>query len=475
MRFVLLFFITTFLSAEVIEYLDAINSKVKKIVLDNGLRVLVLKRDNAPVFSGVIDVKVGGVNEPAGKSGIAHMLEHMAFKGTPSIGTSDYAKEKKLLEEYEELITTQTNPERIKEVQSELSKIWIPTEFDNIYRRRGAVEQNATTSKEITSYFVSFPKTAFEFWCWVESERLVNPVFRQFYSEKEVVKEERRMRFEDDPGGKLYEALLKTAFNVHPYKNPVIGTWDDLKKISAKETEEFHKQYYVASNMVVSIVGDISEKEIEILKQYFSKIPSGKVPEQTATVEPEQTKEKIVSLRESAEPQLLIGYKKPNYPDSDDPPISLLEQIMAGSSISTLYKKLVQEQEIIANINVYEEPGNLYPNLFIFELIPKFPATNKDVIDAFDKEVAKIRNGEITQEQLDIARRALSVGYLNRLDNNSTLAENIASSELIYGDYNYLTKWFKDLQAVTLKDVKRAAKQYLNPSTRTVAFLEKKK
>jgi len=277
--------------------LARLGESVRFTTLSNGIRVVMYRRGVAPVFAGAVGVRVGGSDEKPGYTGIAHMLEHMAFKGTSRIGTRDYGREKKLLAELERLVAEQDVDgviptavrARWEEIHAELEKLWISEEFTRLFEERGASEMNATTDSELTRYFTNMPRGAFEFWCRLESERILDPAMRQFYRERDVVMEERRMRSDDSPGGRLYEKLLGITFLEHPYQNPVIGYARDISRLTASATQEFHRRYYVPGNIAISIVGDVNpERDLPILERYFGRIPPGPMPERPIAVEPPQ-------------------------------------------------------------------------------------------------------------------------------------------------------------------------------------------
>jgi predicted Zn-dependent peptidase len=263
--------------------LAAMASKVHYETLPNGIRVILYNRGIAPVFSGAVVVRVGGSDEVVGETGISHLFEHMAFKGTKTVGTKDFSKEQRLLRRLEDIsaesdaanhLTAEQKAEW-DEIHEELKEIWIGDDFSRRYEQHGGVGQNATTDKEFTKYFVDLPRSAFEFWCRMESDRLISPVMRQFYQERDVVLEERRMRFDDDPGGRLYELLLGVAYQRHPYRAPVIGYEKDIRGLTATELEAFRKKYYVPSNIVVSVVGRVNPAEdMKLISKYFGAIPT---------------------------------------------------------------------------------------------------------------------------------------------------------------------------------------------------------
>ena len=361
------------------DFLDTLKSKVKSFTLDNGLKVTLYNRGEAPVFAGVVSVRVGGTDEVEGYTGIAHLLEHMAFKGTDKIGTKDYKREKLLLDEQEKLKLLQMNQTiteaqkiRLNDIESALKDLWIPEDLTKRFEEVGATGLNASTDKELTRYFVSLPKTALELWCKTESERLFKPVLRQFYSEKDVVFEEKRMRYVDSPIGKLYEMLLSTAYTVHPYKNPVIGYEEDLKRLTATDLKNFHDKYYVPNNIAISVVGDMDiQNDFPIIQKYFGSIPKSKEILHTEIIEPEQIKEKYVKLEDKRSPEVFIAYHKPSFPDPRDPVISLLEEMIAGSNTSPMYIDLVNRRKIAVSVDVEEAPGSAYPNLILFFYYPE--------------------------------------------------------------------------------------------------------
>ncbi len=461
--------------------LSALVSKVKTVKLANGLRVIMYRRGEAPVFSGAVGVRVGGTDEEPGSTGISHMFEHMAFKGTESIGTKDFAREKVLLQELEDIVKANgadlkfSKPvqERWDAIQKELDSVWDRARFVRELEKRGASELNATTDKELTRYFMSLPRTSFEFWCWIESERLLHPVMREFYQEREVVKEEKRMRYDDDPGGKLYESILAISYLAHPYRNPVIGYDADLQKLTASAADAFRRRYYVPENMAVAVVGDIDpENDIATIEKYFGRLPKAPLPSRPSIVEGPQEGERRFTLRANAAPQMLLAYHKPAYPDADDPPLSLMLEILAGRRTSPLYMELVQRRRIATAVSEEEAPGGAYPNLFLFAMTPRAPHTNSQLLEAFDDVVQKFLKSKVSEEDLAVAKRAIAVEYLGQMKSNLPLAIQFVTSELIYQDWNAMMDWYDKAMAVTTADVERVAQQYLLPQNRTAGFLE---
>jgi len=459
-------------------------SKVRTYTLKNGLRVILYNRGEAPVFSGAVVVRVGGSDEVVGETGISHIFEHMAFKGSDTVGTKDYGRERRLLARLEELAAESgaaqsLSPEQQKEwdeIHEELRSLWISDDFTRRYEKQGATGQNATTDKEYTKYFVNLPRSAFEFWCRMESDRLLNPVMRQFYQERDVVLEERRMRFEDDPGGRLYELLLGVAYQRHPYRAPVIGYEHDIRSLTATRLEEFRKRFYVPSNMVVSVVGKINpDEDMKVIEEYFGRLPKAPPVVRDIDAEGPQEGERRIQLAMAASPEVIVAYRKPNYPDPDDAPISVMAEILAGSKISPLYTDLVKRKQVAASIGNDEGPGVAYPNLLMFSATVKAPHTTEQVLNAFDAVINRFRRTGATQEQLDVAKRSIGMTYLAHLQSNQSLALDFASSELVFGSWKASVDWYDAMSKVSLADIRRVAEKYLVPDSRTIATIERKK
>jgi predicted Zn-dependent peptidase len=459
-------------------------AKVKTYTLSNGLQVIFYRRGEAPIFAGAVVVRVGGSDELPGQTGISHLFEHMAFKGSRTVGTKDYRAEKRLLDRLEELALESNaaqdlSPEQKREwdeIHQKLREIWISDDFTVRYEKHGAVGQNATTDKEFTKYFVSLPRSAFEFWCKMEADRLIAPVMRQFYQERDVVLEERRMRYEDDPGGKLYELLLGTAYQRHPYRDPVIGYERDIRSLTARQLESFRKRYYVPSNMVVALVGRVDpEADIKIVEEYFGAIPVGEPVHRTVMDEGPQEGQRRSDISMAASPEVIVAYRKPNYPHPDDPPISVMAEILAGGRTSPLYTELVKRKQIAASVGHDEGPGVAYPNLLMFAGSVKAPHSPDTFLSAFDAVINRFRRGGATAEQLEIAKRSIGMEYLGHLRSNQSLALDFATSQLAYGTWKASVEWYDKMLQVSLLDVQRVARQYLVPTQRTIGTIERSK
>jgi predicted Zn-dependent peptidase len=301
------------------------NLEVREILLENGMRILILPREGAPTVSFTVRFGLGGVHERLGTTGIAHLLEHMLFKGTTTIGTRDPEAEQRLFPlmdaAHDSLLLARVRDDRAEKERlvaridalEDSARAFVESnEFDRILSQAGAQGLNATTTNEATIYFVELPSNRTELWFALEADRMSNPVFREYYSERDVVTEERRMRIESVPGGVLYETHLATAFTMHPYGVPVVGYMSDLETLSRRDVESYYRRFYGPNNAVVAIVGDLDPDQVEEwTRQYLGSIPRGDDPPPVLAVEPEQRGERRIEVEWDAEPQLRLGWHVP--------------------------------------------------------------------------------------------------------------------------------------------------------------------
>lgn len=463
--------------------LQKLEQNVSEFTLSNGLRVIMYRRGTAPIFSGVASVHVGGSDEELGYTGISHMFEHMAFKGTKSVGTKDYGREKVLLEELEEIAkrsdsATKFSPQdqsRWQQIHAELKQIWIDGALWQAYETRGAQDMNATTDRDLTNYMVSLPRSSLEFWAWIESERLLNPVIRQFYQERDVVLEEKRMRYENAPENRLYELMFSTIYTVHPYRMPVIGYDYDIRHLTAQATEVFRRRYYVPGNIAIALVGDVNPAEdIKVIEKYFGRIPVGPIPERPPYVEPQQEGERRVILEEFASPIVAVAYRKPNYPHPDDPPLSIMYEMLAGGRTSMLYKELVEKKQLATGIDVEDAPGYQYPNAFFFSAAVRAPHSSQEFLQSFDNALEEFVKGPVDSQLLEMTKTRMATSYLQGLRSNLNLAKDLATSELTQkAGWRAIVNWYSEAMAVDADMIKRVSKQYLNKRSRTVGMLQK--
>jgi predicted Zn-dependent peptidase len=461
---------------------------VKK--LDNGLTVIICERPGAPVFSFNTHVDAGSVQDPMGQTGLAHMFEHMAFKGTDKIGTTDYPAEKIALARVETAYAAYI-AERDKRVGrdepklKDLQKAWQddiadaqkyvkPNEFPQILESNGAEGLNASTSEDQTEYHYSFTENRLELWAYLESERFLHPVMREFYKERNVVIEERRMRTDSNPVGRLLEQFTTAAFQAHPYHRPTIGWIADLNSFSATDAQHFFDEYYIPSNMVVAVAGDIKAPEaLPIIEKYFGRIPSRPEPDERTTTEPPQNAERRVILQDRAQPLYLEGYHRPDYRDKDDNVYDAIADLMSNGRTSRLYRALVRDKKIAAYSAGFSGlPGIKYPHLFAFYAFPLPGHTTDEVAAAIHVEIDRLKNEDITDEELKMIRTRAKANLLRGLDDNEGLASNLALYETRYGDWRELFHQVENLDKVSKADIRRVANKTFVPTNRTVGIIE---
>jgi predicted Zn-dependent peptidase len=462
---------------------------VKK--LPNGLTAVVCQRpDSAPVFSFFTNVDAGSAQDPMGKTGLAHMFEHEAFKGTTEIGTKDYAAEKVALQKVEDAYAAYLR-ERDKRVDRDEQKLkqlqaaWqdamkqaqqyvIPNQFGEIVESNGGEGMNAFTAADETAYFYSFPLNRLELWAYLESQRYTHPVFREFYKERNVVIEERRMRTDSNPIGRLVEQFVEAAFSAHPYHRPGVGYISDLNSFSATDAQNFFNTYYIPSNMVVAVVGDVDlEKTMAVIEKYFSAIPSRPKPDERTTTEPPQNSEKRVVLLENSQPIYLEGYHRPDYRDKDHAVYDALADLLSEGWTSRLYRALVRDKKIASEAEGGTGfPGVKYPHIFYFFAAPMPGHTPQEVGDAIHIEIEKLKKEDITDDELKMVKTRAKANLIRSLDSNEGLAQNLAVYQTLYGDWRELFRSVDRINAVTKADIRRVANQVFIPTNRTVGVIE---
>ena len=470
--------------------LKSFEQRITTKVLPNGLTIVICERPEAPVFSYSTFIDAGDVNDPSGQSGLAHMFEHLAFKGTSEIGTTDYAAEKVALAkveaandayEAEYLKAVGRDDKKVAELkqafldaQKDAHKYVVPNQFTDVAERNGAQGLNAFTALDETVYFWSMPENRLELWAWLESGRLSDTVPREFYKERDVVVEERRMRTDSNPIGRLVEQFLATAYVAHNYGRSGVGWPSEVSQISATEALAFHKKYYAGSNIVVAVVGDVKAAEaMPMLEKYFSKIPAGPKPEEMTTIEPKQFAEKTVVIREQTQPFFLEGYHRPDYRDPDDAVYDAISDIMSNGRVSRLYRSLVEQQQIAAVAQGFSPfPGDKYPGLFAFYAVPLPGHTPAEMRDAIHKEIDRIKTADVTDDELQMYKTRTRADLLRGLADNQGLANNLAQYQTRYGDWRELFKQLDKVDKVSKADIRRVANKVFVASNRTTAEID---
>ena len=468
-----------------------ISLDVREQTLKNGMKLLILPRRSSFTFSAYLRFRIGSAQERSGKTGLSHMLEHMMFKGTRLIGGVDTEAEEPILEkldglqqelsalkDFERSPLLPKDPGRrmalekeIRETIAALKRFVIPNEFWEIYRRHGAVGLNASTSRDGTQYHVSLPSSRLELWAFLESDRLKNPVLREFYTERDVVREERRQRDEANPEGVLSEALVTLAFAAHPYRNPVVGWPSDIDGLTRPDALRYFKTFYVPNNAVAALVGDLDpEQTARIIEEHFGSIPSQPLPEPHITQEPPQRGERRVSVRFDAQPRIMIGYHIPPMGHPDTYALQVAATIMGSGRTSRFYRGLIDGKRLAssieASISSLRDPG-----LLTISAIPRAPHSLEELEKEIYAEVERLKESSVTDRELQRVRNRLEADLIRSFRSNASLAAQLASAQAMAGDWRYLLESRKRLKAVTAEDVQRAVKAYLTSENRTVAIL----
>ncbi|MEE2822848.1 MAG: pitrilysin family protein [Acidobacteriota bacterium] len=471
--------------------LSDFDKKVHEFTLDNGLKFIIVERHEAPVVSFQTYADVGSVDEVKGITGMAHVFEHMAFKGSKSVGSKDYEKEAKALTEVDvaflnlkKELRQGSDPDRLAELeklyfkaQEEASKYMIHDEFEEALVRAGGVGLNASTAPDATRYVVSLPSNKLELWMLLESDRFLNPVLREFYKEKNVVMEERRLRTENSPRGRLFEEFLALAYKAHPYGEPVVGHMSDIETMTRREAEEFFTKYYSPANLTIAIVGDVYIDEVRSLAQnYFGRIPSRAKPEPVETVEPPQMGERSVVIKTSAQPSVLIGYHKPSIHHPDEVVFDAISDVLGVGRMSRLYRSLVVNKKIATRASAFHGfPGNKYPDLFTFSVVPSRGHTNQECIEAIDVEIERLKTELVSNVELERAKTRSRASLIRALSSNRGLARQLTFYEVVTGDWRNLFRQLDALDQVTPQDIQRVAQEYFVVTSRTVATIETQK
>ncbi|MBL7191429.1 insulinase family protein [bacterium] len=410
------------------------NYGVESHFLSNGLKILTLEDHSAPVVSFQMWVHTGSRNEYPGITGISHLFEHMMFKGSKKYG---------------------------------------PEEHANLVKKHGGV-LNAFTTNDVTVYFENIVSDKLELVVSLEAERLANLALipETLASEREVVKEERRYRTDNDNFGKLFEQLIATAFTAHPYGWPVLGWMSDIDAITLEDCKEYHRLYYAPNNVIIVLTGDFNTEEaVAVIDKYFGAIPAQEKPSEIVTAEPEQGGERIVYVeREARLPVLMAGYHIPPIGHPDIYPLQVLQKIMSDGQSSRLYQKLVYQEQLAifagGMVDDCEDPG-----LFFLWLGVNTGRTMDEAKEMLFAEIDRFTNEPVSERELQKAKNQLEADFIFRLQTNMYKGLQLGDYEVRAGDYRMLFEADQYYRDVTAEDVMRVAGQYLKPSNRTSAIL----
>jgi len=472
-------------------------------VLPNGMRILLLERHEEPTIACGWVVRVGSANERPGITGIAHLFEHMMFKGTRVIGTRDAARDAELNTRQDQVMAairqeldlrreqlrrgeiaslddTATRSPRHRELLCQMDalvleqrNLIVKDELDKVYGQYGATGLNANTNQDRTFFHVDVPSNRLELWAWLESDRLRNAVFREFYSERDVVLEERRQRIEATPAGKFQEALLTRVWQAHPYRWPVIGWPSDIACVTRDEADTFYATYYKPSNITAILVGDFrSEEALALLKRYFGRIPSDGRPIPAVTVqEPPQPGERRIAGSADASPQVMAAYRTVAAVHRDAPALTVLRYVLNGES-GRLTRELVYRQRMAVEARAEDLPQR-FLGLFLITGVPVPGHTPEEVEGLLEREVERLKRDGITDRELQKARNQIQMDAFERNGSNGQLRDQLAEAESC-GSYQDFLDEPARLQAVTREDVQRVARDYLVPTNCTTLILRRK-
>jgi len=471
--------------------------------LSNGMRLLMVQREGEPTVAGGWVAHVGSANERPGITGISHLFEHMMFKGTPTLGTKDYKKDLAIIAEQEkvrqeireeerkmrvayrrgeidDLLKPENKTARLKELDKKFDaliaqqrEVLVKNEFDRIYTTAGASGMNAFTNEDITGYFITVPANKLELWMWMESERLLRPVFREFYAERDVVFEERRLRTEATPLGKFDETFNAMFWESHPYGWPVVGWPSDIPAITKAQADAYYDTYYAPQNITLILVGDLDLNEAErTAERYFSRIPRGKQPvPDVVTLEVKQQAEKRMYAEAEANPQVDILWHTVPFGHKDSYSLQVLAQILSTRT-GRLYKGLVLGSQVATDTFARQE-SRKWAGLFNAGGEAKEGRSPEEVEKGVYSEIEKLKKEDVPAEELTKVKNNFAAQEFRRLVSNFPVLVQLIINDGL-GDWKQVNEAGPRVQAVTAADVKRVANEYFTKENRAVAIYTRK-
>jgi predicted Zn-dependent peptidase len=470
--------------------LAAFEQNVTEHTLDNGLKVIVVKRDVAPVATFMTFVNAGGVDEPVGLSGVAHIFEHMAFKGSSRIGTNNIEAELALMPEidatYAQWIRERRSPQpdqaridslwtRFQELEEQAKSYVVSNEFSQIVEAAGGVGLNAGTGMDFTIYFYSLPQNKAELWFSLEAERFKDPVMREFYVEKEVITEERRQVVESNPFQRMLEEFKAVAYSALPYRDALIGWPSDIESVTIQAALDFYDQFYIPSNMTVVIVGDVNPAQmIEYAETYFSDLPGADRLAPLMTVdEPRQRGERRFEMIDQAQPVLAKAYKTVPGSHPDYLALDILSGILFEGRTGRMNRALVEEQELaLAVIGITGFPGTKHTTLFGGLALPNQGVSLEDLEAAMQAEFDRVRTELVDESELRRVVTSRRSSVLRQLGSNQSLGFLIAQTQGETGDWRSIFTDLDRMMEITPEDLQRVANIYLDTTQRTVGYLK---
>jgi predicted Zn-dependent peptidase len=471
--------------------------------LSNGMGLLLVQREGEPTVAGGWVAHVGSSNERPGITGISHLFEHMMFKGTPTIGTKDYKKDVAIIAEQEKLrdemrqeeaniraawrrgeiddiLKPENKTPRLRELEKRFDgliarqrEVLVKNEFDRIYTTGGASGMNAFTNTDMTGYFITVPSNKLELWMWMESERLLRPVFREFYAERDVVFEERRLRTESTPLGKFEETFEAMFWEAHPYGWPVVGWPSDIPAITKEQADAYYSTYYSPQNVTLILVGDFdADRAARLAESYFGRIPRGKgaVPD-VVTLEVPQQAEKRMFAEAEANPQVDILWHTAPFGHADSYPLQVFAQLLSTRT-GRLYKGLVLGSQVATDAFARQE-SRKWAGLFNAGGEAKEGRRPDEVEQAIYAELEKLKKDDVPAEELQKVKNNFAAAEYRRLSSNFPILVQLIVNDG-FGDWREVNAAGTKVQAVTASDVKRVANRYFTKENRAVAVYTRK-
>ena len=471
---------------------------VQELVLDNGMRILVVERREVPRVYCSLWWRVGSVHERPGVTGLSHFFEHMMFMGTDAIGTTDAPKDAELNAKIEavmsrireiKLLRLENGRRGVKEdaqeetyqklrkeyeaLVEEQKKIIVPEHLSKIFQAAGGTGLNATTSYDRTNYFVELPANKVELFFWLESDRFLKPVFRSFYPEREVVKEERRMRTDSTPTGLVNEAYMAMFWQAHPYRWPVIGWMSDIDQYTLADAEAYYRTHYSPENCTAIFVGDVDAAEVQALaRRYFGRLkrfPGGRPA--IVTLEPEQVAERRLTAEVDAQDEVSIRWHGPSGVHADSPTLDLLMNVFGGRS-GRLYRPLVEEKPLALETEAFYWSLR-YGGAIHVGASPREGVDAAEVEKALGAIVEDVRKNGVKERELQKAKNQQLADLARSLKTNAGVAQQLGYFETI-GTYRDFFAYLKGFEAATPAELQRCAEQYLKPTGRNVLVLKRK-
>ena len=472
----------------------------REVVLSNGLKILMVERHEQPTVAAGVFYKVGAVDDPRGKSGIAHMFEHMLFKGSKIIGTSDYASEREIIVKQDELrekMISEMNKMRLMKRRGEITDVLDPSqwtsayreyskvydelvaaarvfvknnEFGNLYTTNGGARLNAGTMHDATLYFVQLPSNKIELFFWLESDRMAGGIMREFYIERKNVREERRLRVESTPTGKYDEAFEALFWQSHPYGVPVIGWPSEVESITRDDVRAFYKIYYAPNNATMVLIGDFdTDSMIELAEKYFGRIPHGQtVPPPMITEESEPIAVRRLHAEAETNPRVRVRYHGVAMAHTDEAALDVLGGLLSGKA-GRLYKRLVTEEDVAMGQPLAGHEGRKYAGHFEINVTVKEGRDPEDVERMILEELDKLREGEISDRELQRVKNQVLAASIQQVRSNFGLMFRLGLFET-WHDWRYINESPERMLAVSRDDLRRVVGHYFDPNTRSVAI-----